>query len=248
MPEKTESRTIQTIKDIRDLLASYDDYRQEVERLEGIHVEPELPAEPDLEEVPETPKELAAPKRGAFGYIVLVLAVLAAGGVWYYGTTVGQNYLVYGIGVAGAGLIIFIASAISHSRAVKRFKESYDADLKKYQEDCERIEAENAEKVKKYEAEVKLAENEAAEANAMNEVKLNRAKTAMSDLQDIYMEKYAKLIYPECCNVESLDRMIELLESGEARTIKVANLRVRAEQEVENRLKNGDEELPETAA
>lgn len=236
-----ESRPIQTLQDIKELLQSFDKRRNEIEELSK-EVMPAEVEKPEMLPMPAKGEPQEVPKASALPYIILVLSLLMAGGIWYYGKYVlYTDFLMYGIGFVAVGFLFFFLLFFSNRRAIKKVttaNENLSADHKKA---CEEAMAENDRRKEEYAAAVEKAKADAAEANQLNKIKIDQANASMDRLEKTYMEKYARMIPPSCCDIESLDYMIDLLKKGTVRTIREATLYVQAEREYQARNNNGAE-------
>ena len=230
-----ESRTIQTLEDAKRLLITFDKYRSEIEELEKPVVPEEVP-KPEEVEAPVKPEPQAVPKGSILPYIILIISLLAAGGIWYYGKYVlYADFMMYGIGFAAIGFLFFFILFGAHRRAVKKVKTANANIEETYQKMLDEAEAEKEARQAAYEIACRDAADKAAETQKLNEMKIEQANASMDRLEKTYMEKYAKLIPPECCDIESIDRMIELLSNGTVRTIRQATLYARGEKEAARR-------------
>lgn len=230
-----ESRPIQTLQDIKNLLLAFDSKRNEIEELSE-EVKPVEVEKPEMLPMPAKGEPQPIPKGSAWPYIILVLSLLGAGGLWYYGKYVlHTDFLMYGLGFVAIGFAFFFILLFSHRHAVKKIEKANENLSEDHKKACEETKAENDKRKEEYAAAVEKAEADAAEANQLNRMKIDQANATMDRLEKTYMDKYSKLIPPSLCDIDSIDYMIKLLENETCRSIRSATLYVQAEREAKAR-------------
>lgn len=217
-----ENSIIRKLTEARDLLAQYDADSKELEEL-SVPVAKEVFEEPVPEELPKAPLIGAPPKRGVMPWIILILSLAAAAGLWYYGANVAYvDYTIYAVAIAAVGLIGCLAMLLPRNKLIKLHYIEADQQKKEYDIACEEVEKRNEDAVRLYLEQTAAAEDAWNREMEFRNARIPELEAEMDMLQDKYMKSYSKLIPAQLCSIENVDKLIEILSEGSARNLKDA--------------------------
>lgn len=217
---------VEILTSAKELLEQYEKNYEESKMLSEL-VEPDEVTKPVYFEKPEEPNYGTRPKKSILPWILLVLFAAGACGLWYYGNANGLNFLYYSIGLAAAGIALFTVLLILQRSKQTEYIQAADEMREKYSKQLAEVEKQNDILRSEYTNAVQEAFNKADEENKLRSMKLQNVTAALERYQTKYMQTFSKLIPADCCSIEQINQMIELLNAGKAKSINDAAITVR---------------------